>query len=38
MFAIRSYGEMIGEAWQLDWRITARCAFGNREGMKSMRP
>ena len=29
--------ETIGEAWQLGWRITARCAFGNREGMKSIR-
>jgi hypothetical protein len=30
--------ETIGEAWQLGWRITARCVFGNREGMKSIRP
>jgi hypothetical protein len=30
--------ETIGEAWQLGWRITARCAFGNRDGMKSIRP
>jgi hypothetical protein len=30
--------ETIGEAWQLAWRITARCAFRNRDGMKSIRP
>jgi DNA-directed RNA polymerase subunit RPC12/RpoP len=29
--------ETIGEAWQLDWRITARCAFGNSDGMRSIR-
>ncbi len=30
--------EAIGEAWRHGWRITARCAFGNRDGMKSIRP
>ena len=30
--------ETLGEAWQLGWRITARCAWGKREGMKSVRP
>lgn len=30
--------ETIGEAWQLGWRITARCAWGKRDGMKSVRP
>jgi hypothetical protein len=30
--------ETIGEAWQLGWRITARCARGKRDGMKSVRP
>jgi hypothetical protein len=29
--------ETIGEAWQLGWRVTARCAFGKRDGMKSIR-
>jgi hypothetical protein len=29
--------ETIGEAWQLGWPITARCAWGKREGMKSIR-
>src|SRR4051812_62215 len=29
--------ETIGEAWQLGWRITARFAFGKRDGMKSIR-
>lgn len=29
--------ETIGEAWQLGWRVTARCAFGNRDAMKSVR-
>lgn len=29
--------ETIGEAWQSGWRITARCAFGKRDGMKSVR-
>src|SRR4051794_30682986 len=27
----------LGEAWRLGWRVTARCAFGNRDGMKSIR-
>jgi hypothetical protein len=29
--------ETLGEAWRLGWRLTARCAFGNRDGMKSIR-
>jgi hypothetical protein len=29
--------ETLGEAWQLGWRITARCAFGNSDGMRSIR-
>lgn len=29
--------ETIGEAWQLGWRVTARCAYGKRDGMKSVR-
>jgi hypothetical protein len=29
--------ETIGEAWQFGWRVTARCAFGTRDGMKSIR-
>lgn len=27
--------ETLGEAWQLGWRITARYAFGNNDGMRS---
>ena len=30
--------ETFSEAWQLGWRITARCAWDKREGMKSARP
>jgi DNA-directed RNA polymerase subunit RPC12/RpoP len=29
--------ETIGEARKFGWRVTARCACGNREGMKSVR-
>jgi hypothetical protein len=29
--------ETLGEAWEHGWRITARCAYGKREGMKSIR-
>lgn len=29
--------ETIGEALSLGWQLKARCAFGNREGMKSVR-
>ena len=29
--------ETIGEAWSLSWRVYARCAFGKRDGMKSIR-
>jgi hypothetical protein len=29
--------ETLGEAWRLGWKLTARCAFGNRDGMKSIR-
>src|SRR3954464_11979146 len=38
MFSLRSVSiETLGEAWRLGWRLTARCAFGNRDGMKSIR-
>src|SRR3954453_3516926 len=26
--------ETLGEAWLFRWRVTARCAFGNRDGLK----
>src|SRR3954469_24493757 len=29
--------ETLGEAWRLGWKLTARCAFGKRDGMKSIR-
>src|SRR5712672_1109010 len=29
--------ETLGQAWSEGWRITARCAYGKREGMKSIR-
>jgi hypothetical protein len=29
--------ETIGEAWQLGWRVTARCAWGKRDGLKTIR-
>jgi hypothetical protein len=29
--------QTLGDAWQLGWRITARCAWGPRDGMKSIR-
>lgn len=29
--------ETIGDAFSLGWQLKARCAFGNREGMKSVR-
>lgn len=29
--------ETIGEAYDLGWRITVRCAWGPREGMKRVR-
>jgi hypothetical protein len=29
--------ETVGEAWQLGWRITARCEFGNNDGTRSIR-
>jgi hypothetical protein len=29
--------ETLGDAWRLGWKLTARCAFGNRDGMKSIR-
>lgn len=29
--------ETIGEAHDRGWRLTARCAYGNREGLKSIR-
>lgn len=29
--------ETLGEAFSLGWRVTARCAWGRREAMKSVR-
>jgi|GEM_PF-681843 len=29
--------ETIGEAFSLGWRLKARCAYGKREGLKSIR-
>jgi hypothetical protein len=29
--------EALGEAWQLGWQVTARCAYGKRDVMKSVR-
>lgn len=29
--------ETLGEAGALGWRLTARCAWGRRDGMKSVR-
>lgn len=29
--------ETLGEAYRLGWKLQARCAFGNRDGMKSIR-
>lgn len=29
--------ETLGEANRLGWKLTARCAFGRRDGMKSIR-
>lgn len=29
--------ETIGEAWSLGWRVHMRCAWGKRDGMKSVR-
>ena len=29
--------ETLGEAWFYGWRVTARCAYGKRDGMKSIR-
>jgi hypothetical protein len=29
--------ETVGEAWQLGWRVTARCDFGKHDGMRSIR-
>jgi hypothetical protein len=38
MFTICSHAaETLGEAWRLGWRVTARCAWGKREAMKSRR-
>ena len=38
VFSLRSMAvETLGEAWRLGWKLTARCAFGNRDGMKSIR-
>lgn len=43
LFPVCSYNylaamvETIGEAFSLGWQLKARCAYGNREGMKSVR-
>jgi hypothetical protein len=29
--------ETLGEAWRAGWRVKARCAFGKRDGLKSIR-
>jgi len=29
--------ETLGDAWSAGWRITMRCAWGKREGLKSIR-
>lgn len=29
--------ETLGEAWRAGWMLTARCAFGKRDGLKSIR-
>src|SRR4051812_8868677 len=29
--------ETIGEAWQLGWRVNARCDYGKHDGMRSTR-
>ena len=29
--------ETLGEAWFYGWRVTARCAYGKRDGMKSIK-
>ncbi len=29
--------ESLGDAWDYGWKITVRCAWGNREGMKRVR-
>ena len=29
--------ETLGEAWRAGWTVTARCAFGTRDGLKSIR-
>ena len=34
---VRMAIETIGEAYRLGWRIKVRCAFGTRDGMKSIR-
>ncbi len=28
---------VLEKLWQLGWRVTARCAFGNNDGMRSIR-
>src|SRR6478609_3152802 len=38
LFSLRSMSiETLGEAWRLGWRLTARCALGIPDGMKSIR-
>lgn len=34
---VRMGVETIGEAYRVGWRIKVRCAFGTRDGMKSIR-
>ena len=29
--------ETLGEAWNTGWRVTMRCAWGNRDGLKSIK-
>jgi hypothetical protein len=36
MFAIVLLVDTVGEAWQLGWRVTARCGWGKQDGMKSI--
>ncbi|MBM3530302.1 MAG: hypothetical protein FJX62_19645 [Alphaproteobacteria bacterium] len=28
--------ETLGEAWSFGWRVTVRCAWGNRDGLKTV--
>ena len=29
--------ETLGEAYRLGWQVTAKCAYGNRQGLKTIR-